>query len=384
MFREKIGLLEVHGYAGKGGGVVHSYMLVRGLIRSGKFRVVVARPPNEFYLHNKALIDVGAEIVEVNLKEEKSFFTSIFRLVEIINSKKLEIIHCHHKNAIIIGSLAGMITSKPVVAVLHGLPSERANGIRFRDRFLEFILSLALRYRVKKIVCISRFVENINRKLLHIPPGKTRVIYNGIDFSRVKPHYDKEMLKKYFGISRNRKVITTIGRLNIQKGMHYFIEIANIIVNKIGKKEVLFLVVGDGKLMPVLAEKVERYRLSDFVKFVGYVEEISKIYGVTDILVSLSVDEGFGRTPLEAMINGIPVVAFASGAIPEIVSGQEVGYLVDYGDVEMASMRILELLENDKKRQKFSKNAIRHAAWFSEERFVKEYVEFLEEVIGET
>jgi glycosyltransferase involved in cell wall biosynthesis len=63
----------------------------------------------------------------------------------------------------------------------------------------------------------------------------------------------------------------------------------------------------------------------------GYVKDPADALAETDILMSLShFSESFGRTVLEAISAGIPVIAYANGAIPELIVNGKNGYLIEY------------------------------------------------------
>lgn len=79
----------------------------------------------------------------------------------------------------------------------------------------------------------------------------------------------------------------------------------------------------------------------------GYVAEPGEALAELDVVVNLSrFQESFGRTVLEAMAAGRPVVAYAWGALPELVAEGRTGWLVPVGDPEAAAARIAELAGN--------------------------------------
>jgi hypothetical protein len=81
-----------------------------------------------------------------------------------------------------------------------------------------------------------------------------------------------------------------------------------------------------------------------------------------DILVNLSTcRESFGRSVLEGMASRLPVVAFAWGALPELVRDGETGYLVPFGDLATAAQRI-ECLCRDRALRKTMGEAGRRVA----------------------
>ena len=85
------------------------------------------------------------------------------------------------------------------------------------------------------------------------------------------------------------------------------------------------------------------------VEGLGFVDdsEMRRLYSHSSIFVLPSVwQEPFGLVIAEAMASGTPVVAYRTGAVPEIVVDGKNGFLVERGDVEQLSMRVLQLLRN--------------------------------------
>ena len=64
---------------------------------------------------------------------------------------------------------------------------------------------------------------------------------------------------------------------------------------------------------------------------------------------------------VEALSSGVPVIASKIGGLTDIVSHEEVGFLVSPGDVNMLANYMVRLLENDEERKKFSINARKRA-----------------------
>jgi glycosyltransferase involved in cell wall biosynthesis len=81
-----------------------------------------------------------------------------------------------------------------------------------------------------------------------------------------------------------------------------------------------------------------------------------------DVLVHASADEPFGRILAEAAAAGLPAVAFASGAAPEIVVHERTGLLVTPGDPEALAAAIRRLLGDPVLRRSLGEAARHHAA----------------------
>lgn len=81
-----------------------------------------------------------------------------------------------------------------------------------------------------------------------------------------------------------------------------------------------------------LTRLVEELGLSRRVRLLGLRDDMAELYGASDALVLSSAWEGMPNVVLEAMASAKPVVATAVGAVPEIVSDGETGFVVPPGD----------------------------------------------------
>ena len=90
------------------------------------------------------------------------------------------------------------------------------------------------------------------------------------------------------------------------------------------------------------------------VRHEGYVDErqLRKLYEEAVLLVLPSLDEGFGIPALEAMTVGVPVIASARGALPEVVG--DAGLLVDPLDVSALAAALERVLRDDQLRDRLS------------------------------
>ena len=119
-----------------------------------------------------------------------------------------------------------------------------------------------------------------------------------------------------------------------------------------------------------LRQKQQGGALPDNLVFSGYVDTAQEALRQGDVLVNLShFQESFGRTVLEAMAAGRPVIAYRWGALPELVEHKVTGCLVSVGNVQVVARYARKLAEHkelrgtfgraaqDKARQHFSRKA---------------------------
>ncbi|WGL16398.1 glycosyltransferase [Microbulbifer bruguierae] len=137
-----------------------------------------------------------------------------------------------------------------------------------------------------------------------------------------------------------------------KKGLADFVAVAARLQLS-GAKLEFWLFGPDTQLIRELRERVSVGDLPTNLVFAGYVGSPQDALGSLDIVVNFSrFQESFGRTVLEAMAAGLPVVAYDWGAIPELVENGVTGFLAPYGNVDVAADCVMTLVETEKLRQR--------------------------------
>jgi glycosyltransferase involved in cell wall biosynthesis len=161
---------------------------------------------------------------------------------------------------------------------------------------------------------------------------KITVIYNGIDYT------------KFFGLVRKEKknIVLFLGRLTNQKGPYFFLHTAAKVLEK--KKDVLFVIAGQGELMPELIRIAIGLNIMDNLVFTGYLseEELHCAYAMADIYVMPSVAEPFGITALEAIASGTPIIVSKNAGVSEKIMHC---FKVDYWDTHEMANKIVCMLD---------------------------------------
>lgn len=150
--------------------------------------------------------------------------------------------------------------------------------------------------------------------------GKVFVLNNAIDLNKFK--YDEKIRKqkrKELNIKDDTLVIGHIGRFVAQKNHTLLIDI----FNELHKKEnnSMLLLIGQGPLIDNIRQKVELFKLSDSVKFLGQREDVNELYNVMDLFLFPSLYEGLGMVLIEAQANGLPCIASTEVPIIADISG---------------------------------------------------------------
>jgi len=116
--------------------------------------------------------------------------------------------------------------------------------------------------------------------------------------------------------------------------------------------------------------------------FLGRINEASKIveaYNLADVFILPSLQDNLPNTVMEALSCGVPVVAFQSGGVPDMVNHLENGYLADAEDTNDLCEGMLQIYENENQYLSYSNNARSSVlSRFSFEQVSKRYLEVYE------
>ncbi len=173
---------------------------------------------------------------------------------------------------------------------------------------------------------------------------------------------------KTFRIMKNLKdrktIIGYIGRLSIEKGIANFVDAIPLILNK--KRNVHFLIGGDGPLFKLLKTKVEEYGISGNVRFVGWIpdHELPEYLNELKILVLPSYTEGVPGIVQEAMACGAVVLATPVGAIPDLIEDGKTGFIMENNSPECIAQNVIRVLEHP-----YLEEIVKNARRFIEEKF---------------
>lgn len=310
--------------------------------------------------------------------------TALLRLINLINSKRFDIIHTHTSKAGFLGRLAARIAgARRVIYSPHGdifsgyFPGYQTEIYRLAERaaaaWCDTIVTLsdagAREY-------LSRAIGD-RRQFVTIP--------NGVDAGALASAADRRGVRREFGIERDAFVIACVGRLVRVKGIDVLVAAAPRIAAQDGGPDVRFLVVGDGPERTALASAAARLGVGDRFSFTGFRADVGRLLSAADLLAMPSRNEGLGMSILEAMALSLPVVASHVGGIPEVVTDGATGILVTPEDPDALAHACVDLVRDPERARKMGIAGRRLVSErFSVERFVEKTARLYLDLMGET
>jgi glycosyltransferase involved in cell wall biosynthesis len=268
-------------------------------------------------------------------------------LARIISRHRPEILHLHYVSFLNLYSWSARLRSVRQVFFTdhHSRPAEY---VASRASLWKRALARLINYPVSKVICVSNYGYECMTSVNLLPRDRFEMIYNGVDFSRVKtdPLLAKGFRERY-AIPDNRAIVTQVSWIIPEKGIADFIETARLVLQQ--NRNVQFVLVGDGVDRQQYETKAKELGFGNHLTWTGMIDDPfgEGVFLAADIVCQFSRwEEVFGWMIAEGMAHEKPVVATRVGGIPEVVTDCVTGFLVDRGDTQAMSERVLELLSD--------------------------------------
>ncbi len=236
--------------------------------------------------------------------------------------------------------------------------------------------------RISRIIVISEFTKSRLLETTEINEEKITVIMNGVDH-RFAPQ-DSETIEyavRNLGLP-TKHYILSIGSLEPRKNLGRLLRAWETVYRRL--PEDVWLVVSGAKGKSLVFQDVpELQALPPRVFLTGHVSDelLPPLYAGALAFAYLSVYEGFGLPPLEAMASGTPALVGNRASLPEVVGDAAVQ--VDPFDAEAIADGLLRLVEDRSLREDLVQKGLERVKQFSWDRTAEQTWRVLEEAAGE-
>jgi glycosyltransferase involved in cell wall biosynthesis len=310
---------------------------------------------------------------------------------EETNEGEFDIVHI---NGISYWFIHRKLTQSPHVITIHHLSKDaaRSGDLSWTSRVRDFhgengLLMTFLERRavasVNRIIADSDYTRRRLIEEYRIEPAIVTTIRCGIS------HVDHPLTANEINAMRrglclpNKPLILFVGRINDpRKGLDILLKAFKLVLQKIDS---MLIIVGKGDKTRI-SELEHELRIENSIIHTGYVDNmiLHQLYSICDVYVCPSRLEGFGLTLLEAMNAGNPVIASATGAIPEIVKDRENGLLFAKDDYNELANGIIEILTNENLRNALVRGGIETANSYDWHSAAEQTIDLFNAVIQES
>ena len=311
------------------------------LMDKGAFEPVVfsTRPEGELLSEIEAL---GTPVHEFGTG--RSLFSpatasGLWRAGRFLRRERVDALCCMLGITTLFGPFVGRVAGVPVV-----LNSQRNMGYWLRGRVRQAVYGYVNRRLVDGVLVNSRAAAEELTRRFGVPPGRVHAIPGGVDVASFDVAEPDEALRSEMGL-RGAKVVGVVGKLSRVKNQAFFIRAAARVLTK--RKDVAFLIVGDGPLRKELEELAGWLGVAGRVLFLGERRDVPELLKLMDVFVMPSMSEGLPNAIMEAMAAGLPVVATDVGGVSELVVDGETGRLIPLGGESQLADAVVGLLDDD-------------------------------------
>jgi len=276
-------------------------------------------------------------------------------------------------SVVAVGALAASLLRKPHIWHLHEYGKED-HGLSFD---LGFSLSSKLMARLSAFVIVnSRALERFYSR--YIPQSQLRMIYQAVNVQERSGAEQVPKTKSARDASLHKVVL--VGGIEEGKGQTEAVRALGHLKSQGVQVELSLVGTGGPADLERVKSAVSGCGLEEQVRFTGQVHDPGPIVKDSDIALMCSRSEAFGRSTIEAMKLGKPVVGARAGATPELIRENFNGLLYAPGDHLDLAQKIKFLIDNPEVARQMGENGRR---WAQEEFTVEKYAGKVLQVLQE-
>ncbi len=257
-------------------------------------------------------------------------------VVEIAKAaRRHDLVYANSQKAFVLAALASVVARRPLIWHLHDIISPAHFGAAQRRMQILLANRCALKVIVPSDAAAAAFVAAGGRR------GLVEVVPNGLALQREQTL--RSELRQALGLPEG-PLVGVFSRLAPWKGQHVLLEALTALpgVGCIVVGDALF---GEQDYAAQLRQMVAALGLEGRVHFLGHRSDVPQLMQAVDVMVHPSIDpEPFGRTLVEAMLSGVPVIATDAGAAPDILERGRAGTLIPPADPRALAAAIAAVL----------------------------------------
>ncbi|KHO50967.1 MAG: group 1 glycosyl transferase [archaeon GW2011_AR13] len=288
-----------------------------------------------------------------NLNEEVERYGLVAK--RIAEEETFDIIHAHDWLTFKAGMMAKRVSGKKLVVHVHATEFDRCGGQGCNQHVYD--IEKKGMQEADQIIAISDYTKKQIVKHYGISPKKVIVIHNGTQF-------EEFILNEVSNLKKSKKIVLSLGRITLQKGIDYLISAARIVLKY--DRNVIFVIAGNGDMYEEIVRKVSDMGIADNFIFTGWVKdknEIKKMYSMADLFIMPSVSEPFGLVPLEAQMCGTPSLISKQSGVAEIFSNCLKADFWDVNDMADKIVAVLKYNELHKTLNENGKEEVKKLTW---------------------
>ena len=288
------------------------------------------------------------------------------------------VIHCHNRNAHLMGYLSRGISTYPAIVKSSYDPDGPRRD--FRSRFL-------YKFGTDGMVVINEKSKQTSMMRAALPVDAVCVAEPGIDLDRFSPQRKLAQVGYDFGLKRDAFVVGIVSRIREARRLDIPLKAVSTIAGNHPHLQILLVGRGrDGALERVVIQPARELGIADRVAVAGYCRGdllVAALRAMHVLVYPCPGSDKSCRTVREAMAAGLPVVAPSVGFLPELIEDHQTGRLMTISGENLAGI-LSELISNPVKLGNMATRALKiSAARFSRRLQAEKTLAFYQILLGQ-
>ena len=305
----------------------------------------------------------------LRLGDDIRAFLSIRRA---IREYQPDIVHTHTAKAGLLGRIAAVACRVPIrVHTFHG---HLLRG--YFGRLMTYGVGLVEGFLARRTTALVAVGERVRDELLDVGVGQVDqyvVIPPGVAIDEPP---DRASARAELDLPAEPPVVLFVGRLTAVKRPDRLIEAMGLVLEAI--PNAILVVAGEGDRLEETRSLAEP--LGSSVRFLGWHQNVVRLYAAADCMVLASDNEGMPVTLIEAAMAGVPSVTTDVGSAREVVVDQVTGLVVSANAMALAD-GLVRLLSSSNRREMGAAARNRALTAFSSERLISDHLELYEDLL---
>lgn len=324
--------------------------------------------PSRFPKMSPIIKDFARPLVHKIFNSSFTLHKTKLKLLKILNDRDIHGV-IYHTPFQAVSATARDLKLPNVIATVHDVLPKKHPEFFTRQSVRSFESLLNLLMPSDHIICVS---ESTRRDFLHvcstIPEHQIHVIplAAASSFRPENNHLSDSLFRKELGLKSSDLVVLSLCTLEPRKNLTTLIKAFELTLKQSQYSSIKLVLAGSmGWKNSSLIEQIRSSPAKSSIIMAGRVPDrlLPSLYSLADVFVYVSLYEGFGLPPLEAMQCGTPVIASNTSSLPEVAGNAAI--LVDPLSIAEIANALEHLLSSSQNRKLFKERGLLQAAHFS-------------------
>ncbi|MCW9037457.1 glycosyltransferase family 4 protein [Altibacter sp.] len=337
-------ILHISGARSWGGNEQQLVDLIPELEKLGVENIIlgVTNSPLHNYIKTTSIQFIAAKDHKLNKRSNYRY------LKTVIKTQDPDVIHLHTSDSVTVFTISDLLYNlkTPAVFSKKGMGNSMSRLSIYKYNYKN----------IKAIICVSEAVKRSMEELVMKPKNahKLKVVYDGINTNRLTPKRF-EQLTELFPIPKDKPLVGNIANHVNAKDLPVLLRAIQHMVQTLNYTNFHLVQIGEGsRLTPELEQLVQELSIGPYITWAGFQQHATDFLPQLSVYVMSSQREGLPLTIYEAFYKKVPVVSTRAGGIPEVITDEENGFLVDVKDHEALAKKLKTLLEHPEMQKSFA------------------------------